>query len=274
VAALAGLGGAGVAHDVVGAMIIRVGIPACFQRFSAVAREIDAPILVSANAFWRRSRFGLPNNSIFNGADVALDSAGFVAMARYWGYRWTLGDYVNLAGRMRPTWWAAPDYCCEPEIAGNRAEVLERIKRTAFKLDWARQVAVDRGVPPPMPVLQGWIPDDYLRCAEMIPDLPALVGVGSVCRRQLTGPTGIIRVLSAIDASLPRHVKLHLFGVKGAAIAALAGHPRVLSVDSQAWDFAARREKEKDGQNFNFAYRAHHMRRWYAVQRAGLGMFA
>jgi hypothetical protein len=255
-------------------MIIRIGIPASFRRLTAVARDLGAPILVSANAFWRDGRFGLPNGKIFGGADVALDSAGFVAMARYWGYRWTLGDYVNFAGRMKPTWWAAPDYCCEPEIASNRAEVLERVTRTAFKLDWARQVAADRAVKPPMPVLQGWFPDDYLRCAEMIPDLPRLVGVGSVCRRQLTGPAGIIRVLSAIDANLPSHVKLHLFGVKGTAITALAGHPRIYSVDSQAWDFAARRQKQRDGENFNLAYRASHMRRWYNTQRSSLGLFA
>jgi hypothetical protein len=223
-------------------LLIRVGIPASFRRFSAVAHDIGAPILVSANAFWRKGRFGLPNGAIFNGADVALDSAGFVAMFRYWGYQWLLGDYVNFAGRMRPTWWAAPDYCCEPEIASDRAEVLERLTRTAFKLDWARQVAADRGVPLPMPVLQGWFPDDYLRCADLIPDLPALVGVGSVCRRALAGPAGILRVVTHLERWLPPHVRLHLFGVKGTAIRALAGHPRIHSVDSAAWDFQARRE--------------------------------
>jgi hypothetical protein len=113
-----------------------------------------------------------------------------------------------------------------------------------------------------------------LRCAEMMPDLPPLVGLGSVCRRSLGGRAGIIRVLSAIDVHLPRGVKVHLFGVKGAAIGALAGHPRVHSMDSQAWDYAARREKERDGQNFNLAYREGHMRRWYETQRSSLGLFA
>lgn len=254
-------------------MLIRIGIPASFRHFAAVAAELGAPILVSANAFWRNGRFALPKTA-FEAADVALDSAGFVAMVCYWGYRWTLGDYVELAKRLAPTWWAAPDYCCEPEIASNRQEVLERVTRTAFKLDWARQVASDRDVSPPMPVLQGWLPDDYLRCAEMIPDLPALIGVGSVCRRQLTGPAGIVNVVARLDTALPRGVKLHLFGVKGTAIAAMRGHPRILSVDSQAWDFAARREKERDGMNFNLAYRSNHLRRWYGAQRASLGLFA
>lgn len=267
-------------------MIIRVGIPASFGRFSTVAKTIGAPILVSANAFWRSvaerrigsnwpGSFGLPNADVFNGADVALDSAGFVAMFRYWDYQWTLGDYVNLAGRMRPTWWAAPDYCCEPQIAADRGEVLERVKRTAFKLDWARQVAADRGVFPPMPVLQGWLPDDYLRCAEMMPDLPDLVGIGSVCRRNLGGDAGLIRVVTTLDRHLPSHVQFHLFGAKGTAIAALSGHPRVKSVDSVAWDFAARRERQRNNElSCTVAYRAGYMRRWYEAQRTALGLFA
>lgn len=256
-------------------MIIRIGIPSSFRRFAKVAASIEAPILVSANAFWRGDRFALPDMAIFNGADIALDSAGFVAMFRYLGYQWTLGDYVGLAAHMRPTWWAAPDYCCEPEIASNREEVLARVTRTAFKLDWARQVASDRSVPAPMPVLQGWFPDDYLRCAGMIPNLPDLVGVGSVCRRSLGGAAGILRVVSTLAHELPSCVKFHLFGVKGTAIAALAGHPRVHSIDSQAWDFATRRAKHHEGvDSCTIEYRSGHMRRWHAAQRASLGLFA
>lgn len=256
-------------------MIVRLGVPASFARFSAVAVSLGAPILVSANAFWRNGAFRFANNALFGGADVALDSAGFVAMLRYWGYPWTLGDYVNFAGRMRPTWWAAPDYCCEPEIARDRTEILSRVVRTAFKLDWCQQVATDRGVPPPMPVLQGWIPDDYERCAEMIGDLPALVGIGSVCRRALSGPAGVLAVLSRLETRLPPHVRLHLFGVKGSAIGALAGHPRIHSVDSAAWDFAARRERQRNGQaSCTVDYRSGYMRRWYGEQRDRLGLFA
>lgn len=255
-------------------MIIRVGIPASFRRLSVVAVGVGAPILISANAFWRNGRFSLPNGSIFGDADIALDSAGFVAMLRYWGYRWTLGDYVNLASHLRPTWWAAPDYCCEPQIAHDRAEVLERVERTAFKLDWARQVAADRGVAPPMPVLQGWLPEDYLHCADLMPDLPRLVGVGSVCRRNIGGPDGVIRIIMTLDRHLPPHVLLHLFGVKGSAITALAGHPRIYSVDSQAWDFAARRERVRnDVASFTVDYRARYLRSWYLTQCDALGIF-
>ncbi len=256
-------------------MIIRIGIPASFGHFCAVARDVGAPILVSANAFWRNGRFGLPTPRIFGGADVALDSAGFVAMVRYWGYRWTLGDYVDLAGRVHPSWWAAPDFCCEPEVANDRSEVIARVERTAFKLDWCRQVANDRGVPAPMPVLQGWFAEDYLRCADLIGDLPVLVGLGSVCRRPLAGAAGVINLVTTLDRHLPSHVRFHLFGVKGQAIGVLAGHPRVFSVDSAAWDYASRREKVRNGQKSStLSYRSAYLRRWYREQTNSLGLFA
>lgn len=256
-------------------MIVRLGVPASFSTFSAVAVDLGAPILVSANAFQRDGVLRPPNPAIFMSADVALDSAGFVAMARYWHYPWSLWDYVTLAERINPTWWAAPDYCCEPEIAHDRAEVLSRVERTAFKLDWCRQVANDRGIKPPMPVIQGWLPEDYSRCLGMIPDLPGLVGIGSVCRRSLGGPAGILAVLARLDRELPPETQVHLFGVKGSAIGFLAGHPRIYSIDSMAWDFAARRERVRNGQaSCTVAYRSRYMRQWYLAQREQLGLFA
>jgi hypothetical protein len=50
-------------------MIIRIGIPASFRRLTAVARDLGAPILVSANAFWRDGRFGLPKTPWEEGPD-------------------------------------------------------------------------------------------------------------------------------------------------------------------------------------------------------------
>ena len=250
-------------------MQIRIGLPGSFDTFSAVARDIGAPVLISANAFWQhaRKRFWIPRRQLFNGVDLAIDSAGFVAMLRYWHYRWPLYKYVDFVKAVAPTWWAAPDYCCEREIAWNRAEVLSRVTRTAFKLEWTRQVAADTGVPPPMPVLQGWLPDDYERCADMSPDLHGMIGVGSVCRRPLHGPDGLFAVVERLDRILPTNVTLHLFGVKGNAISALASHPRVVSIDSQAWDYAGRLEKKG---SFTIEYRSECMRRWAAKQSANL----
>lgn len=245
-------------------MMIRIGIPASFRRFSAVANNLGAPILISANALRRNGRFRHPKADLFNGANAALDSAGFVAMMRYGGFPWQVEEYVALAGSYPWAWWAAMDYCCEPQIAGDREEVDRRLCATVAMLRRCEMSARERNIIAPMPVLQGWQPDDYLRCADLIGDLPDLVGVGSVCRRQVFGSDGLIAVINRLDRGLPAHVRVHLFGVKGAAIAKLRGHPRVASVDSMAWDFACRRDR--GDAPYSTETRSAFMRRWYLAQ--------
>ncbi len=95
-----------------------------------------------------------------------------------------------------------------------------------------------------MPVLQGWQVDDYRRSADLLPvdEWPDLVGLGSVCRRSVNGEDGIIAIVDALDRTLPKNVRLHLFGVKGAALDVLGRHERIKSIDSMAWDMAARRK--------------------------------
>jgi hypothetical protein len=73
---------------------------------------------------------------------------------------------------------------------------------------------------------------------------------------------------------MPGHIKLHLFDVRGGAIGALAGHPRIHPVGSQAWDYSARPGKWRDGENFNVGYRAARKRRWHAARTSALGLFA
>lgn len=225
-------------------MKVRVGIHPS-PRYGDALRDIGAAALISANALWRNGRFRRLKPDAFGGhADVALDSAGFVAMFLYGGYRWSVSDYVSLAASWHWAWWASMDFCCEPEIARNQDEVRERVRKTATKLIECRLEAEAQECSPPMPVLQGWSPDDYLYSAELSGDLPDLVGIGSVCRRNLSGDDGIIKILGRLDRSLPCHVGFHLFGVKGQAIQALVGHPRIRSVDSFAHDMEARRKLE------------------------------
>jgi len=89
------------------------------------------------------------------------------------------------------------------------------------------------------------------------------VGLGSVCRRPVDGPTGILSILDAVDAVLPPGVRLHLFGVKSAALALLSKHPRVASADSMAWDMQARAER-RTGRDMGF--RIGHMQAWMGRQ--------
>jgi hypothetical protein len=244
---------------------VRIGLPTSFRRFAQAARRLGAPVLVSANALRRGDGRGFrtPPTGLFSGVPVALDSAGFVAHNRYGGFPWSVAEYVELAAGYPWDWWAQMDLCCEPEVAGNRDEVQRRISETVRLLGRCREEATSRGLAPPMPVLQGWRPGDYLACAEAMGELPPLVGVGSVCRRDVSGRDGILAVLAALDRELPPRTRLHLFGVKGSAIRKLAGHPRIHSVDSMAWDLAARYEAA--GRN-DLDHRIARMRDWYARQ--------
>jgi hypothetical protein len=167
------------------------------------------------------------------------------------------------------------DFCCEPEIAKDHTEVLARIGKTVAHLNECNRVADGEGVPAPMPVLQGWHPEDYVNgpIYEKGYKWPNLVGIGSVCRREVAGPDGIMAVIEALDEAVPTHVKFHLFGVKSQALKALiAFFPhRIQSMDSMAWnrgarwaDFhAGRRRRNKDRD-------AAFMAGWYDKQTANV----
>jgi hypothetical protein len=224
-------------------VIVRVGIPEWNGQLVRAVADAGAPALVSAGRLWRGGRVRWPRTSVEGVADVALDSAGFVAMKRHGGYPWTAQDYVRMALLRRWAWWSQMDFCCEPEIAHDAAEVRSRVARTGVALVECRALAADLGAPAPMPVLQGWRPDDYLRSMDLLDQAgpwPALVGVGSVCRRHLRGDTGLFAVIARIGARLPEGTKLHLFGVKGAALPELDRLGVIHSTDSCAWDFGGR----------------------------------
>lgn len=292
-------------------MEFRVGVPVMGSAIMDAATERgDVGVLISANSLWDNDRreFRLPSErrlktgavAGFDGAslsrcDVALDSAGYVAMKLYGGvYPWTVEQYVRLGadsaqaghamGNYGWAWYSAMDLCCEPEIAGSPAIVRERVLGTAQLLaemydviDYWRDDDHGEGAwwfRDPMPILQGWRPDDYVQSVQVTAEVmrlhdrewPDLVGVGSVCRRQLRGPNGLQAVLGAIGRALPPHVKLHLFGVKGDALRELASNPRIASVDSCAWDFAARVKARNLGVSKTNEFRLGVMDDWLATQ--------
>lgn len=227
--------------------------------------------LVSAGALWRGGHFQVPGSrrykvlpdrkactlgSVLDELSVALDSAGFTAMRNRGGYPWTCRQYVELAASYSWCMWFQMDLCCEPEIASDRVEVLQRVVGTSQLLavctELARRSRFEGDVllTDPIPVLQGWEPWDYERsaegAAETLGELPSVVGVGSVCRRSEGGPAGLWAILRRLDDVLPRRVRLHLFGVKGQALRRLREHPRVASADSQAWGSEAMHAANRD----------------------------
>ncbi len=248
------------------------------------AVSIGAPVLLSANALsrWRNDGLGLRHWDGFDGRylglvshkKVALDSAGFVAASRYRGFPWSTQHYLDLAAAAPWLWWAAQDWCVEPEVAGDEDAVLDRISATV-RLNMVclrggeRRGIADRFVP----VLQGWHPDHYLRCLERMPwvlDSP-LVGIGSMCRRHIHGEHGVLHVLDTLDRAFSGLASgWHLFGLKSQAIAVAAQHPRVASTDSQAYGVAARQDARKARASKSDALVATTMARWHGQQIAAI----
>lgn len=156
------------------------------------------------------------------------------------------------------------DYCCEPQLAADRPLRLLRMAATVARYETCASAARRRGLSAPMPVLQGWTVPEYLLSLDWLAlePTPAMLGVGSVCRRNVRGPDGVLEIIDALDRVLPSSTQLHLFGVKSEALSVLAGHPRIASTDSMAWDFAARRQRPTTRSS---AFRIECLDRW--VQR-------
>jgi hypothetical protein len=281
-------------------LMMRVGVPHRSGRLAFHAFSCRYPVMVSANAFWDRKRraFKVPVASDLEECDFALDSAGFTAI-RGWQqhgtqagmlgvYPWSLQQYLELASELRPAWFAQPDLACEPELASSDAERLRRIQGTAMLLEaslqqlyaWQNILArscnartVANMLFPPVPVLQGWTPDDYLLSLDLMQAVwrrwqpwlapPALIGIGSVCRRHIHDRRhGLLAVLAALDGRLPTASRLHLFGVKGDALPHLSLRRWVASADSMAYDAGARRAAFRERRSNTIESRQAAMSSW------------
>ena len=219
------------------------------------ARELGVPVLVSANAFavYRKDKLGIPYFDGFDGSSFAnasgmnlqLDSGGFSAMRQYSGWPWGPQEYITFASSLPVVRFYSMDYCVEPEVAASVTEVHDRISRTVRLNVLCRNLAIEAGsIARFAPVVQGWLASDYGRCIERMPWLSehSVVGIGSFCRRQPHGPNGVLQILSHLDRWLPANCRVHLFGLHGEAMELCREHPRVISVDSQAWGKTARWE--------------------------------
>ena len=174
----------------------------------------------------------------------AQDSGGFTELSMYGEWITNSSDYVALTRRFKDEVgmmeWAAPqDWMCEPfMLAKTRSSVESHQRRTVLNYVGLMEMAPDV---PWIPVLQGWMPSDYLRCIDLYMtyrvDLTkcATVGVGSICRRQ-----GEVRIALLLDELARNGLRLHGFGIKlkGLELAAQS----LYSADSMAWSYSARRE--------------------------------
>lgn len=164
-------------------LIMRVGIPQRGGSLAINAAYEQYPAMVSANAYWdpKKQRFNVPEFTPLIDVDLALDSAGFVAMQLFKSkghqsgmagiYPWTYEQYLTFANLMRPAWYSAPDMCCEPQAVSGQDEINWRIDATGTLLEgcmrilyaWQDQLAKEGAntqtitdlVRIPVPIVQG-----------------------------------------------------------------------------------------------------------------------
>lgn len=172
-----------------------------------------------------------------------LDSGGFSELSLYGEWQTTAETYVAAVRRYQSEIgnliWAAPqDWMCEPWMLEKTGLPTETHQKLTV---WNLMELMDRAPELPwIPVLQGYLLDDYIRCIDIymangidLWEFP-VVGVGSVCRRQATvGIENVMRVLHSYG------LKLHGFGVKTLGLKNIA--PFLESSDSMAWSLDARR---------------------------------
>lgn len=198
--------------------------------------SVDVPLFVSHRTLLRRK--ALPRAA----ATWALDSGAFTELSQYGEWQTTEAEYIDAVynysdgiGRMA---WAAPmDWMCEPFMLEHTGLTVEQHQRLTVQN--VMNLWSDAPDLPFIPVLQGWSCEDYLLCVDMYERMgvdltaEAVVGLGSVCRRQAT-----VEVAEIVAELQP--LRLHGFGVKTAGVGRLA--PMLASADSLAWSFQARRE--------------------------------
>lgn len=252
---------------------IRVGMPLVSGELLDYGIASGLPLMFSANAFARvnagKEFAGFRIDAaaaIPEHVDASLDSAGFVAASIYGDYRWDIDSYLDLAAARPWTFYSAMDYCVEPQIAPDAGTRRLRVDATIARYFQCANRAMQRGQKLPMPVLQGQFADEYARCAEAmgITAETGLVGIGSVCRRHLHGPDGVLAIIQQLDELLPSGVKLHFFGLKGRGpLAALVQEfpHRLGGTDSMAYDMAVRRSCPVGRTQI---MRAHAMVEWHA----------
>lgn len=197
----------------------------------------------------------------------AMDSGGFSELSMHG--KWTIGSTPYAAEVRRSVseiggldWAAIQDWMCEPWIlAKTGLDIAEHQARTVQSYEDLLAAAPDL---PWAPVLQGWQREDYLRHLDLYlrrgHDLRSapIVGLGSVCRRQATSEAAqLVRELSGLG------LRLHGFGLKQGAFARGAHH-QLVSADSLAWSFAARRRSGKcpAGRAKNCANCLHYALEW------------
>lgn len=202
--------------------------------------------------------------SDFAPRDWIMDSGAFSEISAHGRYTSTPAEYAEQVRR-----WSrcgnllaavAQDYMCEPHVQSkawgpHRARPRAGYNSSTEAVGYNIALSAHRYVllleafefrPPVhiMPVLQGWVPQDYVHALTQygphVLTHGAWVGVGSVCRRN--GKVSEVEaILLAIYRARP-DLRLHGFGLKIAALRSGTVSRLLHSSDSMAWSHQARHE--------------------------------
>lgn len=202
-------------------------------------RRPAGPLFVSIRQLVERRRSPYPACD----TAFAIDSGGFTELRQHGGWQRTPSAYADQVRRIAAEtgtleWAASQDWMCEDDcLAATGATIEAHQRRSVLSFVQLRELAPDVRW---LAVLQGQTPAQYEAHVRMYEangvalQKLALVGVGSVCRRQ--GSSEIAALLRQLVA---HGMRLHGFGVKQQGLAAVA--PYLASVDSLAWSLAERR---------------------------------
>lgn len=202
------------------------------SQLKRLPRDID--ILVSARMLMKMRTSSIAYKYISEFRSIMLDSGAFGSAFWDGGYTYGPDDYLGIVEKIMPELWVTMDYPCEPNILPDMP-VLERIEKT-IKNTKALCTAPFPGL---LPVIQGWLIEDYLYCIERMEKeslIMPVMGIGSICRRG--SQRNIVAIVSEIKRQLPK-VKLHAFGVKISALNYNNGEllNYLDSLDTAAWQF-------------------------------------
>jgi hypothetical protein len=150
-----------------------------------------------------------------------------------------------------PIWFEL--YPWEFEEGPEKIGVADHQWLTVYRYKWLlEELAARKCDTYVMPVLQGYLPDEYVNCIDLYEKeglLPhgSYVGVGSVCKRNVN-PETVVTVLSAIKRRRP-DLQLHGFGIKITALSDPKVRALLHSADSMAWSVDARHTRNRIRKN-------------------------
>ena len=171
-----------------------------------------------------------------------MDSGAFSELLKYGEYKYSVEEYARDIERWKDCGIleiaVCQDYMCEPFMLEKTGLTIQ--EHQALTIERYDKLLTLVSVPI-MPVLQGYLSQDYLQHIDMYGDRlkPNMrVGVGTLCKRNIN-VAEIISVLDPIKAKCP-YLKLHGLGLKTTATSNAYIASLIDSSDSMAWSFHAR----------------------------------